>query len=123
VGDDGNINDRVLQRRIREHKRSIDQAQNLAVEDFTYRSLAVKPAWIDLAERAVIRHYRPLGNACLDGFGDHNPGRNRDSGERSWWDTLHPGRLWAASLQEIKVVEQARSRVLDFLSSEEPDNA
>jgi hypothetical protein len=123
VGDDGNINDRVLQRRIREHKRSIDQAQNLAVEDFTYRSLAVKPAWIDLAERAVIRHYRPLWNACLDGFGDHNPGRNRDSGERSWWDTLHPGRLWAASLQEIKVVEQARSRVLDFLSSEEPDNA
>ena len=91
-GDDGDINARSLQTRIRQHKSSIDQAQNLETKDFTFRALAIEPAWIDLAERAIIRYYKPVWNACLDGFGDHNPGRGRQSGERSWWDTLHPGR-------------------------------
>ena len=115
-GDQGDVNARALQTRIRQHKTSIDQAQNLSVEEFTYLALAIVPAWIDLAERAIIQHYKPVWNACLDGFGDHNPGRGRQSGERSWWDTLHPGRPWAEALQPNKTLEEALARVEEFLS-------
>ena len=119
-GDEGDVRARVLQRRIREHQVSIREAENLEVEDFAFRSLAVVPAWINLSERAVIQHYRPVWNACLDGFGDHNPGSGRLSGERSWWDTLHPGRTWADSLQDNKTADEARDRVSEFLSVQAP---
>ena len=121
-GDEGDVRARVLQRRIREHQVSIREAENLEVEDFAFRSLAVVPAWINLSERAVIQHYRPVWNACLDGFGDHNPGSGRLSGERSWWDTLHPGRTWADSLQGNKTADEARARVSEFLSVQAPGN-
>ena len=113
-GDDGNIEARSLQARIRQHKRSIEAAQNLRVDDFTYRSLAIVPAWINIAERFVIQHYRPVWNACLDGFGDHDPGQGRYNGERSWWDTLHPGREWAEKLQGKKTVPDSLARVTQF---------
>ena len=119
-GDEGDVRARVLQRRIRENQVSIREANTLEVEDFAFRSLAVVPAWINLSERAVIQHYRPVWNASLDGFGDHNPGSGRLSGERSWWDTLHPGRTWADSLQDNKTADEALARVSEFLSVQAP---
>ena len=116
-GGEGDVTAPALQSRIRQHQRSIEQANNLDVQDFTYRYLAIVTTWINLAERFVIRHYQPAWNACLDGFGDHDPGRGRYRGERSWWDTLHPGRLWAERLQEIKAVADARSRLAEFFVS------
>lgn len=117
-GEDGDVQARALQARIRQHQRSIEQVLNLEVSHFSYRSLAIVPAWINLAERSVIQHYRPVWNACLDGFGDHDPGAGRYNGERSWWDTLHPGRHWASRLQENKTAPQALSRVKQFLASD-----
>ena len=117
-GGEGDVTAPALQRRIREHQRSIEQASNLDVKDFKYRYLAIVPTWINLAERFIIQHYQPVWNACLDGFGDHDPGSGRYSGERSWWDTLHPGRSWAQRLQQIKTVEDARSRLVDFFTPE-----
>lgn len=89
----------TLYGRIREHARSLDAACNLELEDFRCRYLVVVPLWITMAERFLIEHYQPCWNVCIDGFGLHDPGRGRSRGQRSRWDTLHPGRDWAAKLQ------------------------
>ena len=72
-GEDVDIERPALRQRLREHARSIAHANNLAVGDFSCRYLAVVPVWITLAERFLVQHHRPLWNACLDGFGDHDP--------------------------------------------------
>jgi len=107
-----------LRRRITEHAGSIDQAQNLRVEDFSFRALAVEPVWITLAERFLIDHFRPVWNLCLDGFGDHDPGSGRHQGQRSWWDTLHPGRPWSRNLRAVKSRDAGMTMVQDFLRTE-----
>ena len=114
TGADGDVRVRVLRQRIREHQRSITQATNLDVADFRYRALPIVPTWITLAERFLITHYRPVWNTSLDGFGDHDPGRGRYNGERSWWDTLHPGRAWADNLQSIKTEDEALAKVSGY---------
>ena len=109
----------VLQRRIREHAGSLSAAHDLAVDDFECRHLGVVPVWITLAERFLIDHYKPVWNLRLDGFGNHDPGAGRRQGEASWWDTLHPGRTWAAELRVVKTQDQARERVTQFLNENE----
>ncbi len=104
-----------LRNRIKEHAKSIEQARNLRLDDFSFRALAVEPVWITLAERFLIDHFRPVWNLCLDGFGLHNPGSGRHGSQRSWWDTLHPGRSWSSNLQEGKSREEALTMVQDFL--------
>ena len=118
-GDTVDVNFPALRNRLREHARSIDQATNLDKADFQYRYLAIEPVWITLAERFAIDHYKPAWNRCLDGFGDHNPGSGRYNGERSWWDTLHPGRGWADNLRRVKTLEEAIERVQTFFASEQ----
>lgn len=107
----------ALQRRIREHCKSIDQANNLEVSDFSCRHLSVVPVWITLAERFLIDHYKPVWNLCLDGFGDHDPGKGRRNSQRSWWDTLHPGRSWADGLRDDKKRKDAEEKVVEFFKS------
>ena len=90
----------VLFARLSQHARSIDQAQNLRIEDFRCRYLVVEDIWIPLGESLAIRKYRPLWNVGpVDGFGNHAPGSGRREQERSAWDVLHPGRPWADSLR------------------------
>lgn len=117
-GDTVNVDSPALRSRLREHARSIDQATNLDKGDFQYRYLAIEPVWITLAERFAIDHYKPVWNRCLDGFGDHDPGSGRYNGEKSWWDTLHPGRGWADNLRQVKTPEEAIERVQTFFASE-----
>lgn len=117
-GDTVNVDSPALRNRLREHARSIDQATNLDKEDFQYRYLAIEPVWITLAERFAIDHYKPVWNRCLDGFGDHDPGSGRYNGEKSWWDTMHPGRGWADNLRQVKTLEEAIERVQTFFASE-----
>lgn len=87
---------KALSSRIREHAKSVRAAENLDIADFRARWLVVEDIWIALGESAMIRRYRPVWNAVLDGFGNHDPGSGRVNGKRSMWDTLHPGRAWAA---------------------------
>lgn len=89
----------VLYRRLREHATSIQQAENLALEDFTCRYLVVDDIWIPLGEALLITMFSPLWNARVDGFGNHDPGAGRYNQQRSAWDALHPGRPWAARLR------------------------
>ena len=103
-----------LRKRLGEHARSISDVDNLNVADFVCKHLAVEPVWITLAEQFLIQHYSPVWNLCLDGFGNHDPGEGRRNSQRSWWDTLHPGRSWAADLTE-RDAEEAQAKVVEFL--------
>ncbi|MDO3068262.1 Eco29kI family restriction endonuclease [Mycobacteroides abscessus] len=85
----------ALVSRIRQHAKSVQAADNLDIGDFVVRWLVVEDIWIPLGESAMIRRYRPVWNALLDGFGNHDPGKGRINGIRSMWDTVHPGRIWA----------------------------
>jgi hypothetical protein len=85
----------VLNSRLREHAETIEDAENLALGDFCCRWLVLEPVWIQLTEQVLIGQYRPLWNAVVDGFGNHDPGSGRRNQKRSKWDTLHPGREWA----------------------------
>lgn len=108
----------ALRGRIKEHSRSIQQVENLDPGDFFVHALAVVPVWITLAERFLIDHYRPLWNLCLEGFGDHDPGSGRYRGEKSWWDTLHPGRPWADKLRVVKTRKETEEKVKAFFSEQ-----
>lgn len=91
---------RPLFRRLREHRSSIEQAENLQLSDFYYRFLVVDSIWIPLGESLMIARFAPLWNSHIAGFGNHNPGKGRHAGMRSRWDVLHPGRPWVENLRE-----------------------
>jgi len=110
----------ALADRLRQHAASIRAATNLDIADFLTRWLVVDDIWIPLGESALLRQYRPVWNAVVDGFGNHDPGRGRINGLRPRWDTLHPGRVWAANYPprgetsseiEQDVLEYLRSRL------------
>lgn len=111
---------RNLSSRIREHANSVRAATNLDIADFSARWLVVDDIWIPLGESALIREHRPVWNAVVDGFGNHDPGKGRIAGVRPRWDTLHPGRAWATKYParpentgdiEQEIVEYLRSRL------------
>lgn len=109
----------TLYGRINEHAKSIQAARNLNVTDFVCRYLVVTPLWITMAERFLIQHFHPVWNSCLDGFGNHAPGKGRTAGEVSWWDALHPGRPWAVELRQTRNAAQAKKKLADFLAKHE----
>lgn len=87
-----------LSGRLSEHYRSID-AVGLPTTDFYCRFCIFEEDCADLigtVEAALIKHYLPLWNTEVDGFGNHDPGSGRYGQARSDWDVLHPGRPWAA---------------------------
>ena len=89
----------VLFARLVEHGQSISTVSNLDLNDFHCRYLVVDDVWIPLAESLLIQRFRPVWNMVLDGFGNHDPGKGRYEGMRPRWDTVHPGREWAAKCQ------------------------
>jgi hypothetical protein len=92
----------ALYRRLREHFRSIRDANNLDVEDFFCRFMLLGNIESDLVvpvEAELIRRYTPLWNSVIDGFGNHDPGSGRYNQAKSEWDILHPGRVWAERLR------------------------
>ena len=89
----------ALHNRLSEHFESINSAENLSTDDFACRFLVVDDIWIPLAESLLIQKFRPLWNRCLDGFGNHDPGKGRYQQQRSPWDWIHPGRERASRLQ------------------------
>jgi hypothetical protein len=104
--------------RLDEHRKSIEQAENLKLEDFLCKHLIVDDIWIPLGESLLIGHYRPIWNSLIDGFGNHDPGKGRHLGARPIWDTLHPGRVWATRCSPSSLtVSQIRERVTSFWKS------
>ena len=108
----------ALRARLNSHLRSVQHADNLEAGDFLFRSMAVVPVWITLAERFLIDNYEPVWNVCLEGFGKHDSGQARSAGKRSWWDVLHPGRPWARREQiGDKSIQKAEIMLGEFFSA------
>ena len=108
----------ALTKRLRDHRKSIEAAINLDIEDFSARWLVMEDVWIALGESAMIRRHQPVWNARIDGFGNHAPGRGRAKGARPQWDTLHPGRTWAEALSPTtKSYEELNREVSEYLTS------
>ena len=102
---------KVLYRRLADHAKSINLAENLRLEDFLCRYLVVERVWISLAERFLINHFHPVWNTVVDGFGNHPVGKNRNAGQRPQWDILHPGRPWAKILKATVNEEEIIARI------------
>lgn len=85
---------RGVYKRLLEHRKSIEQAENLDIDNFRVKYLITSSVWIRYCEQTLISYYKPWWNRYIDGFGDHDPGKGRANQERSVWDTLHPGRGW-----------------------------
>ena len=87
-----------LSTRLRDHRRNIQKAENLRIEDFEYRSLVVQSGWQEAAESYLINLFQPVWNdetkICY-GFGKHGDDPGTRANKRSPWDTLHHGRDWA----------------------------
>lgn len=103
----------ALWKRLKEHVDSIRDASNLELGDFTCRYLVVGSGWQVAAESHLISLFKPIWNKEMkvcQGFGKHGDASTTRRNKRSAWDTLHPGRTWAAdalshdrSEQQIKV--------------------
>lgn len=84
--------------RLSQHANSINTIHNLQQGDFMCRFMIMEgatSAMISTVEAALINHYHPVWNSCIDGFGNHDPGKGRYNQAKSDWDILHPGREWA----------------------------
>ncbi|GLV86590.1 hypothetical protein Slala03_62790 [Streptomyces lavendulae subsp. lavendulae] len=81
--------------RLRDHRRSVEQAGDLEAADFRVRYLVAVDFFVSLAEQAMIRKFKPVWNSVVDGFGNHAPGSGRTTQARPQWDDLHPGRYWS----------------------------
>ncbi len=97
-----------LAARLNEHRKNIAKAQTtLRLEDFEARFLVVQSGWETAAEDFLIHLFRPVWNSetnILYGLGKHGDDATTRANKRSPWDTLHPGRVWAA-----KSIEDART--------------
>lgn len=104
--------------RINEHKRSIEQVSNLEISDFFIRFMILENSAVDLIstiESALIRHYKPLWNTTIDGFGNHDPGSGRYNQAKSDWDVLHPGRPWAEKCTgDANSIDNVRESVIKY---------
>ncbi|MFD3352694.1 Eco29kI family restriction endonuclease [Streptomyces fradiae] len=93
----------ALNTRLKDHRTSIDQAEDLELADFHVRYLPVEEVWISGAGALMVGDHRPIWNTVVEGFGHHNPGTaRRDFTPRSPWDELHPGRPWAVEQRPAK---------------------
>lgn len=78
--------------RLKLHRASIVEANNLDITDFFAKQLVTRRLWVPLGESMMIASYAPLWNSIVDGFGVNPQGSGRVAGRLSTWDTLHPGR-------------------------------
>ncbi|MCL2122587.1 MAG: Eco29kI family restriction endonuclease [Desulfovibrionaceae bacterium] len=105
-----------LHNRLQEHAESVKAAENLLIEDLFCRFLVVDDIWIPLGESLLIAKFAPIWNKLIDGFGNHDPGKGRYEGMRSKWDTLHPGRNWAAKCaKRLETSAQITSELTAYL--------
>lgn len=117
------IQENSLRKRLREHLRSIDQAENLSADDFYFRVIPTElhtAAWV---ESVLIGHLRPAWNTHISGFGNHDPGKGRYDQERSIWDQIHPGRPWTLKLTNLAAfdLEDIRRKISESHRREEAE--
>ena len=113
--------------RLKEHGNSINQVENLEQKDFFCRFLILEDTanhLIGTVEAALIRHYKPIWNTKIDGFGNHDPGSGRYNQAKSDWDVLHRGRLWAERcLGKSLSIEQIEEKITEYFTFKNQFNA
>ena len=102
--------------RLTDHRKNIGKAATtLNLDDFEFRSLVVQSGWETAAEDYLIHLFAPIWNSetnILYGLGKHGDSATTRANRRSPWDTLHPGRAWAAdSTEDAKSVSQIKSEL------------
>jgi hypothetical protein len=100
-----------LAARLNEHRKNIAKATStLDIADFDCRFLVVQSGWERSAEDYLISLFRPIWNNevnILYGLGKHGDSAKTRANKRSPWDTLHPGRAWAAAtLEDARTPDQ-----------------
>lgn len=105
----------ALRDRLRRHASSIEQASNIELDDFHFRSLVIDDVWIPLGENMLIESFRPLWNTALSGFGSNPTGGPRAGQANSRWDTLHPGRT-GAGRSSGQAIEEVTRIVRDYIA-------
>jgi hypothetical protein len=100
-------------KRLREHAKSIQEAKNLDIKDFSCRYLVCDDIWIPLGEALLIERFQPPWNVLIEGFGIHTPGKGRKRQVKSKWDTIHPGRSLAKGLPGNPMSE---TRIITLIS-------
>ena len=97
---DASATGRALAERLSHHAKSISEASNLELGDFSVRHLVIEDIWIPLGENMLIETFKPVWNIALDGFGNKTPGKRRETQYKSPWDVVHPGREFAERLAD-----------------------
>ena len=112
-----------LSSRLIEHFKNISKASStLSVSDFEYRALVVQSGWETAAEDYLIHLFHPIWNSetqIVYGLGKHGDSASTRANKRSPWDTLHPGRLWAADakLQDAKDIQRIQSELKEHFKN------
>jgi hypothetical protein len=111
--------------RLSEHAKSIRKAATtIDLNDFECRFLIVQSGFQKSAESYLIEFFRPIWNSeqkiCF-GLGKHGDSSETRGNKRSPWDTIHPGREWAASSeQDQKPREQILAQISQHFSKYPP---
>lgn len=100
--------------RLSQHRKSVRAAEDLRLADFGVKVVSINEDWSAGCEAVLIKHWQPLWNTVLTGFGNHAPGRGRNNQRRSMWDTLHAGRRWAAEMEPEVPCAYAEEKVLEW---------
>ncbi len=100
----------ALYSRLKQHSNSMLKA-NLPLADFYYRAAPIQTGMQSAVEDFMIRLFRPIWNKEIKicfGIGKHGDSANTRANRRSPWDTMHPGRKWAA---DTKVDQKNRAEI------------
>lgn len=100
--------------RLNEHRKNIDKVAGIDLTDFECRALAVQSGYQAAAENHLINLFRPIWNnetKILFGLGKHGDSATTRANNKSPWDTIHPGRAWAAGNREAKLAEDILAEV------------
>lgn len=106
--------------RLSEHRRNIEKVSGIEIEDFECRALAVQTGYQAAAESHLIRMFRPIWNnetGILYGLGKHGDDATTRANNKSPFDTVHPGRKWAAGNPENQTVAEIEAKVRDHFRS------
>lgn len=113
----------ALYKRLSEHARNIAKT-NLNLSDFTCRNVAIQSGMQSAVEHFMIQFYQPIWNkeikVCF-GIGKHGDSAKTRANKRSPWDTMHPGRKWAAKTKEDqKSRKKVEEDILEHLIKHPP---
>jgi hypothetical protein len=93
---------------------------NLPLADFYYRAAPIQTGMQAAVEDFMIRLFRPIWNKQIKicfGIGKHGDSAKTRANRRSPWDTMHPGRKWAADTKSDQMNREGiEARIADHFT-------